>query len=799
MGYNSYIGARYLPLIMGAWNANITYEPLSVVLYQHKSYTSKTTVPAGILPTNETYWGLSADYNAQVDDLTDEIKRTQKWYQQQEQQHVQQVQQQIDAFETTVNQGNRDFQIQQTQRQQNFENEQTNRQQNFETATNNTIAQYKQDIDESESQFSQVLNQKYNAQQTQINDLVLQAGNPDATSAEIAQARGGKATLDDRLNSMLNPFGAIPQDITLLENVRGCGWYYSPTGHQPYTDLPEQFNGVNTDTAYLKIILLNMPYPISGSADTGIMQIIFLTRNVSDANSSASAIASRYLSILSDGSVYSHGKWSTTPTAVVPSEALTDKNIWHLKAGFYKIDKTFENCPPNLNSGFCCVQPFGYGDTAIFFYSGQQIWWGFSTSQKWYRYGTYFIDSINTQTAYALSDFTTAGFYRILIVGAVTDLPDNTAEYLTISGATLYLINFKVFGNYTWQVLIGRNTTSVTNDIGPGPIWHRSIADTGEIGLWFQMNQDSINKYSQATNDIYKATYGKWIIDDVVINYPNFLKLMGITTIAMTVESYGSYESRLLSTMQANALMYRTPNSPEWYTIYTTFYLRVAHHMKLHAERFYVMGSSCLKPNTLSGKNIICFGDSITEGGAYSDLHNTWVEKLAAYSGCTAVNKGVSGSGFVFNNSQYPHILAAVQAAGDLSSYDYVFVAAGTNDCRWATAEQWNVDTLDAAIQNVTDEIFKTFTGKLIYILPIPCYNFAEAGDDQTFCYRYGRLAGCINGEMVRKDNVGIIRGCDLNIPVMNSSFEPSVLPDGIHPNDAGYRMYARFIMQQML
>ena len=38
--------------------------------------------------------------------------------------------------------------------------------------------------------------------QTQVNNLVLQSGNPEASSAEIEQARGGFAVLNDRLNSM---------------------------------------------------------------------------------------------------------------------------------------------------------------------------------------------------------------------------------------------------------------------------------------------------------------------------------------------------------------------------------------------------------------------------------------------------------------------------------------------------------------------------------------------------------------------------------------------------------------------
>lgn len=65
--YNTYVGARYVPKIVGDWDSNTKYEPLTVVLYQGSSYTSKTFVPKGVFPTNEQYWAKTGDYNAQVE------------------------------------------------------------------------------------------------------------------------------------------------------------------------------------------------------------------------------------------------------------------------------------------------------------------------------------------------------------------------------------------------------------------------------------------------------------------------------------------------------------------------------------------------------------------------------------------------------------------------------------------------------------------------------------------------------------------------------------------------------------
>ena len=38
-----YVGARYVPKIMGEWDKNIPYEALSIVTYKGHSFTSKNT------------------------------------------------------------------------------------------------------------------------------------------------------------------------------------------------------------------------------------------------------------------------------------------------------------------------------------------------------------------------------------------------------------------------------------------------------------------------------------------------------------------------------------------------------------------------------------------------------------------------------------------------------------------------------------------------------------------------------------------------------------------------------------
>lgn len=77
---NIYIGARYVPMVVGDWSADVAYEPLTIVLYQGASYTSKTYVPKGIIPSENTkqYWALTGNYNAQVELYRQEVERLKK-------------------------------------------------------------------------------------------------------------------------------------------------------------------------------------------------------------------------------------------------------------------------------------------------------------------------------------------------------------------------------------------------------------------------------------------------------------------------------------------------------------------------------------------------------------------------------------------------------------------------------------------------------------------------------------------------------------------------------------------------
>lgn len=76
MSMREYIGMRYVPLFADPleWDNTRTYEPLTVVLYQGASYTSRQAVPVGIDISNTEFWALTGNYNAQVEQYRLEVQ-----------------------------------------------------------------------------------------------------------------------------------------------------------------------------------------------------------------------------------------------------------------------------------------------------------------------------------------------------------------------------------------------------------------------------------------------------------------------------------------------------------------------------------------------------------------------------------------------------------------------------------------------------------------------------------------------------------------------------------------------------
>lgn len=75
MSVREYVGARYVPVFATPidWNSANTYEPLTIVLHEGNSYTSRQAVPAGVQITNTAYWAQTGNYNAQIEQYRQDV------------------------------------------------------------------------------------------------------------------------------------------------------------------------------------------------------------------------------------------------------------------------------------------------------------------------------------------------------------------------------------------------------------------------------------------------------------------------------------------------------------------------------------------------------------------------------------------------------------------------------------------------------------------------------------------------------------------------------------------------------
>lgn len=96
MAIKKYIGARYAPQFMGAWDKASEYAALSVVYTNEQSYVSRKTVPANTEITNTEFWIKSADWNAQVTQYNQNVEQYKS--------NVERYNQNVETYNQAVNQ-----------------------------------------------------------------------------------------------------------------------------------------------------------------------------------------------------------------------------------------------------------------------------------------------------------------------------------------------------------------------------------------------------------------------------------------------------------------------------------------------------------------------------------------------------------------------------------------------------------------------------------------------------------------------------------------------------------------------
>lgn len=217
MAIKKYIGARYVPKFMGAWDKASEYAALSVVYANEQSYVSRKTVPANTEITNTEFWIKSADWNAQVT----------------------QYNQNVEQYQANVEQYN----------------------QNVET--------YNADVHD----FFDATIHAYNTKEEMVNDTTIQLNYTLITCGATAVGDGGgslykvSSTTSATAVALNNGLFAVPFDFTLESDV----------GHfNGVTNTTTFVNGkrINTLSITAEQTNFNIRFPFLSKTDSAVIHVI---------------------------------------------------------------------------------------------------------------------------------------------------------------------------------------------------------------------------------------------------------------------------------------------------------------------------------------------------------------------------------------------------------------------------------------------------------------------------------------------------------------------------------------------
>ncbi len=209
--------------------------------------------------------------------------------------------------------------------------------------------------------------------------------------------------------------------------------------------------------------------------------------------------------------------------------------------------------------------------------------------------------------------------------------------------------------------------------------------------------------------------------------------------------------------------------------------------------------------------NILCFGDSITQG--YTDVQGGWTQRLRqkldseyfyTYKDGITVpaynvfNLGISGD----TSTGLLKRMASEIKPRLLNGDNTIIIATGTNDSVYRDTEN-NVETTEEQFrQNLTEliNVGKQTTNKLILVGTLPCDEskmqpmpWSSSGRS----YSNDRLSNFnkVIVEVGKASGAAVVNMFDNVIKVDNTQY----LHDGIHPNATGHQMIADSILSLLV
>ena len=193
-------------------------------------------------------------------------------------------------------------------------------------------------------------------------------------------------------------------------------------------------------------------------------------------------------------------------------------------------------------------------------------------------------------------------------------------------------------------------------------------------------------------------------------------------------------------------------------------------------------------------KRLVAIGDSIVHGTCSSEpfglVENNFIKIISEKLGVNeVVNYGINGT-TMCPETEWRPTLAACLYVDEMLPADLAIVACGTNDygrnIEIGNADDITEKTFCGALNVFFKKALKRYD-RIIYITPIKRKNEDKNSKGYTLSdYR------TVIKEVAKRYSVTIIDGEKIEF-----DFDKHI-PDGLHPNSAGHKIYAEFITLEL-
>lgn len=216
----------------------------------------------------------------------------------------------------------------------------------------------------------------------------------------------------------------------------------------------------------------------------------------------------------------------------------------------------------------------------------------------------------------------------------------------------------------------------------------------------------------------------------------------------------------------------------------------------------YLYNDSLNKPFDFKGKKILAFGDSITAGvisPTYGVTQNSYIKLFANKVNATLVNKAVSGATIVNEATRSESIYTTITSTSEAA--DIIIISGGTNDYNLnknlGTFDTEDTTTFYGAMRMICQYISDTWSNAtVIFITPINVSkDISGYKKDRLNLYRNAIY------EIATVFGYNVVNGIDL-VPVNNQGNWNNYMiadADGVHPTEAGHKLYFRNLCNKLL